>query len=135
MKYLPFAFSTVALLIRPLLCFLFVFDDETIGVFHSSNTSNASCSPGRGGCHVRLTSIVPRFLSGRSTTFQSTRSPPGYVTMPFDLPSPLSSLISLAPFGLPSAPVAASCATLWAHEETTRSPAQGPTNFPTSISS
>src|SRR6478735_3657222 len=116
MKYLPFALGSDSDFVRPLLRFLLFFVDVSTGEFHSSNTSNASWRPGRGGVHCSLTSSVPFAFSGGSITFQSTRSPPGYVTMPDDRASPFSSSSCFAPLTLLSLPLALSCATLCAHD-------------------
>src|SRR6188768_1685976 len=130
---LPFT-SSCAVRLRPDFFFLPVFLDCVSGVFHSSNTSNASCRPGRGGVHCSLMSSVPFCFSGISITVQSTRSPPGYVTMPFAFASPFSRRSSLAPLVLPSEPVCLSWATLCAQDRpnSTRRPhvRRAPTDFP-----
>src|SRR5687768_13755986 len=53
MKYLPFASAIAAVRWRDLLPRLAPFE-TTIGVPHSSNTSNDSCRPGRGGVHFSV---------------------------------------------------------------------------------
>jgi len=57
-------------------------------------------------------SSVPFDFSGSSTIFQSTRSPPGYVTMPDTRASPFSNSSDFAPFTRPSGPDFMSCDTL-----------------------
>src|SRR5262249_23737067 len=135
-KYLPFAPSISAARERALERFLLVLLDCTTGWFHSSNTSKASCSPGRGEAHASLRLSVPRCLAGSSISFQSMPSPPGDVTMPVARPAPFSSVIGLAPFSLASSPECESCATLYAHDARSTSPPSamtqplGPTEVP-----
>src|SRR5436190_2179959 len=56
---------------RAALRFLLVLADCTIGVPHSSNTSNASWRPGLGAAHASLTPSVPRCPDRRPTKFPS----------------------------------------------------------------